>query len=89
MTTYALIPGTGGDEWEWHLLTREIEARRHEVLPAKLPAGDDRAGWSEYADAVAEAIGDRRASHSPHTGRGAPRPGPRSSHRPRCRRSRR
>ena len=29
-------------------------------MPVTLPAGDDRAGWAEYADAVVEAIGDRR-----------------------------
>jgi pimeloyl-ACP methyl ester carboxylesterase len=58
MTTYALIPGAGGDPWEWHLLTEELEARGHAVLPVELPAGDERAGWSEYAAAVVEAIGD-------------------------------
>ena len=60
MATYALIPGAGGEPWEWHLLTAELEARGHEVVPVRLPAGDDRAGWSEYADAVVEAIGGRR-----------------------------
>ena len=60
MATYALIPGAGGDPWEWHLLTGELEARGHEVVPVQLPAGDERAGWSEYADAVVEAIGDTR-----------------------------
>ena len=60
MATYALIPGAGGDPWEWHLLAGELAARGHQVLPVRLPAGDDSAGWSEYADAVVEAIGDRR-----------------------------
>jgi pimeloyl-ACP methyl ester carboxylesterase len=59
MATYALIPGAGGDPWEWHLLTQELAARGHEVVPVQLPAGDESAGWSEYADAVVEAIGDR------------------------------
>src|SRR6476661_3131290 len=60
MATYALIPGAGGDAWEWHLLVRELEARGHEATAVDLPTGDDAAGWSEYADAVVEAIGDRR-----------------------------
>ena len=60
MSTYVLIPGAGGDPWEWHRLTQELEARGHDVVPVLLPAGDDRAGWSEYADAVVEAIGERR-----------------------------
>jgi pimeloyl-ACP methyl ester carboxylesterase len=59
MATFVLIPGAGGDPWEWHLLVRELEGRGHEAVPVELPAGDDRAGWSEYADSVIEAIGDR------------------------------
>ncbi|MET0567300.1 MAG: alpha/beta hydrolase [Acidimicrobiia bacterium] len=60
MATYVLIPGAGGEPWEWHRLTRELEGRGHEVVPVQLPAGDDSAGWVEYADAVVEAIGGRR-----------------------------
>lgn len=60
MATYVLIPGAGGEPWEWHRLTRELERRGHEVVPVQLPAGDDSAGWVEYADAVVEAIGGRR-----------------------------
>ncbi len=60
MATYVLIPGAGGDPWEWHLLATELERRGHEVIPVTLPADDVDAGWSEYAAAVVEAIGDRR-----------------------------
>ena len=60
MTTYALIPGAGGDPWEWHLLVRELESRGNETIAVTLPAGDERAGWSEYADAVVDAIRGRR-----------------------------
>ena len=60
MVTFALIPGAGGDPWEWHRLTAELESRGHEALGIRLPSGDDRAGWAEYADAVAEAISDRQ-----------------------------
>jgi pimeloyl-ACP methyl ester carboxylesterase len=59
MATYALIPGGGGDPWEWHRLVPELEARGHDALAIRLPAEDDTAGWSEYADAVLEAVGDR------------------------------
>ena len=60
MATFVLIPGAGGDPWEWHLLAPELEALGHQVVAVRLPSGDDAAGWSEYADAVVEAIGDRR-----------------------------
>jgi pimeloyl-ACP methyl ester carboxylesterase len=60
MGTYVLIPGAGGDPWEWHLLVRELETAGHEAIAVRLPAGDEDAGWAEYADAVVAAIGDRR-----------------------------
>jgi pimeloyl-ACP methyl ester carboxylesterase len=59
MSTYALIPGAGGDPWEWHRLVPELAARGQEAIAVRLPAADDTAGWSEYADAVVEATGDR------------------------------
>src|SRR5262245_26037256 len=60
MTTFVLIPGAGGDPWEWHRLAAELESRGHEALAVRLPSGDDQAGWAEYADAVVDSIGDRR-----------------------------
>lgn len=60
MATYALIPGAGGDPWEWHRLLPELEARGHDAIAVRLPSEDDTAGWSEYADAVLGAIGKRR-----------------------------
>ena len=59
MATYALVPGGGGDPWEWHRLVPELEARDHEAIAVRLPAEDDAAGWSEYAEAVVEALGHR------------------------------
>ena len=56
---FVLIPGAGGDGWFWHLLVAELQARGHEALPVDLPAGDDRAGWTEYADAVTSATDGR------------------------------
>ena len=60
MATFALVPGAGGDPWEWHLLVRELESRGHDAVAVTLPAGDDQAGWREYADAVVSAIDGRR-----------------------------
>jgi pimeloyl-ACP methyl ester carboxylesterase len=59
VASYALIPGGGGDPWECHRLVAELARRGHDAIAVRLPAEDDAAGWSEYADAVVEAIGDR------------------------------
>jgi hypothetical protein len=59
MTTYVLIPGAGGEGWYWHLVVAELEARGHGAIPVDLPAGNDGAGWAEYADAVVAAINGR------------------------------
>ena len=32
MATFVLIPGAGGDPWEWHRLAPELEALGHEVV---------------------------------------------------------
>jgi pimeloyl-ACP methyl ester carboxylesterase len=60
MTTFVLVPGAGGKAWYWHRLVPELRARGHEAVAVDLPAGDDGAGFAEYADAVVAAIGDRR-----------------------------
>ena len=59
MATFVLIPGAGGDAREWSGLVAELESRGHEAIAVALPAGDDAAGWKEYADTVVRAIGDR------------------------------
>jgi pimeloyl-ACP methyl ester carboxylesterase len=53
--TYVLIPGAGGDAWFWHPLVAELERRGRHAVAVDLPAGDDAAGWAEYADAVVAA----------------------------------
>ena len=58
-STYALIPGGGGDPWEWHRLVSELNSRGHDAIAIRLPAGDSAAGWSEYASAAVEAVRDR------------------------------
>jgi len=57
MATYVLIPGAGGRAWYWHRLVPELRARGHDVVAVQLPADDDTAGLSEYADTVCDAIG--------------------------------
>ncbi len=59
MATYVLIPGAGGDPWEWHRLVSELASRGHEAIAVRLPAEGEAAGWSEYAEAVVESIGER------------------------------
>jgi pimeloyl-ACP methyl ester carboxylesterase len=59
MATYVLIPGAGGEAWYWHRAVRELQARGHEALAVGLPASDDRAGWTEYADAIVTAVDGR------------------------------
>src|SRR5262245_34657255 len=61
MATYVFVPGAGGDPWMFHLVIGELEAMGHEAIGVRLPTGDDNAGWSEYADAVEAALGDRRS----------------------------
>ena len=56
--TFVLIPGAGGSAWSWHLLVAELERRGRRAVAVALPAGDDRAGFDAYADAVVAAIGD-------------------------------
>jgi pimeloyl-ACP methyl ester carboxylesterase len=49
---FLLVPGAGGDSWYWHRAAAELRARGHRVIAVDLPAGDDTAGFTEYADAV-------------------------------------
>jgi pimeloyl-ACP methyl ester carboxylesterase len=59
MATYVLIHGASSDSWYWHRVVPELRARGHEVVTPDLPCEDDSAGFSEYADTVVDAIGDR------------------------------
>jgi pimeloyl-ACP methyl ester carboxylesterase len=60
MATYVLIHGSGDSSWYWHLLAAELRERGHDVVAPDLPIEDETAGLWQYADAVVEAIGDRR-----------------------------
>jgi pimeloyl-ACP methyl ester carboxylesterase len=60
MATFVLIHGGGDVGWYWHLVERELRRRGHDVVAPDLPCEDDSAGLAEYADAVVQAVGDRR-----------------------------
>jgi pimeloyl-ACP methyl ester carboxylesterase len=60
MSTFALIHGAGGSAWDWHLVAPELRRRGHDPVAVDLPSEDESAGWWDYADAVAAAVGDRR-----------------------------
>jgi pimeloyl-ACP methyl ester carboxylesterase len=60
VSTFVLIHGAGDAGWYWHLVEAELRARGHDVVASDLPADDDSAGLNEYADAVVEAVGDRK-----------------------------
>ncbi len=62
MSTFALVHGGGSSAWDWHLVEPELRARGHDTVAVDLPTEDPAAGWWDYADAVVEAVGDRRAN---------------------------
>jgi pimeloyl-ACP methyl ester carboxylesterase len=59
MNTYVLIHGAGDIGWSWHLVEAELRERGHNVVAVDLPADDDAAGLTDYADTVVDAIGER------------------------------
>jgi alpha-beta hydrolase superfamily lysophospholipase len=56
VTTFLLIPGAGGQASFFSLLVPELERRGHAAVAVDLPAGDDAAGLTAYADAAAAAV---------------------------------
>jgi pimeloyl-ACP methyl ester carboxylesterase len=60
--TFLLIPGAGGDERYWYLIVLRLRALGHDAVAVSLPAGDDSAGWKEYADVAVDALGRHRSS---------------------------
>ncbi|MEU4636690.1 alpha/beta hydrolase [Micromonospora chalcea] len=59
MTTFVLIHGGGGSAWDWHLLVPELAARGHDAVVPELPIGDRSAGFTDFRQAVIEAVGNR------------------------------
>jgi pimeloyl-ACP methyl ester carboxylesterase len=53
--TFVLVPGGGGDAWDWHLVIAELERRGRDAVAVALPGPDPDAGIHEYADLVVEA----------------------------------
>jgi pimeloyl-ACP methyl ester carboxylesterase len=60
MSTFVLIHGGGDVGWSWHLVEAELRARGHDVLAPDLPGDDESKTLVDYADAVVEAVGERR-----------------------------
>jgi len=60
MATFVLIHGGGDVGWFWHLVEDELRLRDHDVVAPDLPCDDAAASLLDYADAVVDAIGDRR-----------------------------
>jgi len=53
--TFVLVPGAGGDGFYWHRLAPLLGP---DTVSVDLPAGDEAAGFAEYADAIVAAAGD-------------------------------
>ncbi|OLR94142.1 alpha/beta fold hydrolase [Actinokineospora bangkokensis] len=60
MSTYVLVHGASSDGTHWQRVTPLLTALGHRVLTPDLPISDPRAGLTEYADAIVEAIGEHR-----------------------------
>ena len=50
--TFVLVPGAGGDGFYWHLLAPLLGP---DTVAVDLPAGDEDAGFTAYADAIVAA----------------------------------
>jgi pimeloyl-ACP methyl ester carboxylesterase len=59
VATIALIHGGGGSAQDWQLVEPPLRERGHETVAVDLPSDDPAAGWSDYVDTVAGAVGDR------------------------------
>jgi hypothetical protein len=60
MANFAFIHGAGDVGWYWHLVEAELRALGHDSVAPDLPIEDDKAGLTEYATAVVDAIHDRK-----------------------------
>jgi pimeloyl-ACP methyl ester carboxylesterase len=56
--TFVLIPGAGGSAWYWHRVTPLLAAAGVDGLAVDLPAADDSADLTTYADVVCDAVAD-------------------------------
>jgi pimeloyl-ACP methyl ester carboxylesterase len=53
--TFVLIPGAGGSAWYWHRVTPLLMAAGVDAIAVDLPAADDSADLTTYADIVTSA----------------------------------
>ena len=60
MATFAFVHGGGDVGWCWHLVERELHGVGHQTVAPDLPCDEPAAGLGDYADAVIDALGDRR-----------------------------
>jgi pimeloyl-ACP methyl ester carboxylesterase len=56
--TYALIPGAGGSAWYWNRVVPLLLATGADAVAIELPAADDAADLTTYADTVCSAVAD-------------------------------
>jgi pimeloyl-ACP methyl ester carboxylesterase len=56
--TFVLIPGAGGSAWYWSRVTPLLAAAGVDGLAVDLPAADDSADLTTYADVVCAAVAD-------------------------------
>jgi pimeloyl-ACP methyl ester carboxylesterase len=54
--TLVLIPGAGGSAWYWHRVTPLLDEAGVEGIAVELPAADDSADLTTYADVVCDAV---------------------------------
>ena len=59
MSTFVLIHGAGDGGWYWHLVEAELRAHGHDAVAPDLPADDETAELTDYAEAVVQAVGQR------------------------------
>jgi pimeloyl-ACP methyl ester carboxylesterase len=59
VATFVLIHGGGGSAWDWHLVEPALREHGHDPVAVDLPSEDETAGWCEYVDTIARAVGDR------------------------------
>ena len=60
MASFAFVHGGGDVGWSWHLVERELRGLGHQTVAPDLPCDKPSASLVDYADAVIDAIDDRR-----------------------------
>jgi len=59
VSSFVLIPGSGGSAWYWHRVVPLLAASGHEVVALDLPGDDPKAGLDEYVQIVTAAVAER------------------------------